>query len=76
MNDRSEGKETWSNPVCGQCLRVRYPVTGATVVVSVSDSCPGCALRSTYALDLSHQAFADLVGGWDRATELGIIPSE
>ena len=37
------------------------------------DSCPGCSLRSGDALDLSHQAFADIVFGWDKAVQLGII---
>jgi hypothetical protein len=37
------------------------------------DACPGCQQRDEWALDLSHQAMSDLVGGWDEAVNLGLI---
>jgi hypothetical protein len=54
--------------VCGRCARLNYQ--GRTTVVQIVDMCPGCP---NMGLDIAHTAFADLVGSYDRATELGII---
>ncbi|KAI9356226.1 RlpA-like double-psi beta-barrel-protein domain-containing protein-containing protein [Zopfochytrium polystomum] len=68
---------SWPSKVCGQCAKVSCknaadcPPNSVTHV-QIVDSCPGCPPTSDGAsLDLSHQAFGDLVGGFDRATSLG-----
>jgi hypothetical protein len=66
-------QSTWPASICGQCVKVSYAPTGKSVVVPIVDACPGCQNRSPWALDISHQAMADLLGSWDKATNLGII---
>ncbi|KAJ3413994.1 hypothetical protein HDV05_007201 [Chytridiales sp. JEL 0842] len=63
---------SWISTVCGQCAHVTYPPTGLTVVVPIVDSCPGCALKSSHSLDLSPQAFADIVGGPAERDRMGL----
>ena len=41
-------------------------------VVQIVDMCPSCQWG---ALDISHQAMADLVGSYERATFLGVLSS-
>ncbi|KAJ3331941.1 hypothetical protein HDU76_001770 [Blyttiomyces sp. JEL0837] len=60
------------NAVCGQCIKVE--ANGNSVVVPIVDSCPGCAKRGPYALDLSHQAIADLSGGEMSEPPLSLSP--
>ncbi|KAJ3118432.1 hypothetical protein HDU96_001599 [Phlyctochytrium bullatum] len=63
--------DLFSFDICGACAYVYKD--GKQVVVPVVDSCPTCNPNS---LDLSHQAFSDLVGGWDEATRIGLMQIE
>ncbi|KAJ3201196.1 hypothetical protein HDU67_001498, partial [Dinochytrium kinnereticum] len=63
----------WPSRVCGQCVRVGCaPGNGAcggrTVTVPILDACPGCGEN---AIDLSFQAFEDIVGGSQAARNIG-----
>ncbi|KAJ3109239.1 hypothetical protein HDU96_007270 [Phlyctochytrium bullatum] len=60
--------DLFSFDLCGACAFVYKD--GKQVVVPIVDSCPTCNPNS---LDLSHQAFADLVGGWNEATRIGLM---
>ncbi|KAJ3088065.1 hypothetical protein HDU96_004248 [Phlyctochytrium bullatum] len=65
----------WPSKVCGQCARVTCGAgnnlcQGRSVIVPIVDSCPGC---EPISLDLSHHAFGELVGSWNKATEIGKI---
>ncbi|KAJ3115583.1 hypothetical protein HDU96_000407 [Phlyctochytrium bullatum] len=63
----------WPSNVCGQCVSVGCVdgddrCGGRTVIVPIVDSCPGCEATG---VDLSHQAFAELVGSGEEATRIG-----
>ncbi|KAJ3037044.1 hypothetical protein HDV00_002112 [Rhizophlyctis rosea] len=57
--------------VCGQCLTLSYPPLNTTTTVQIVDQCPGC--QGLYGVDISHTAFAELVGGWDEAFWIGVL---
>jgi expansin (peptidoglycan-binding protein) len=54
--------------VCGQCVQLIYQQK--STIVQIVDMCPSCSFGS---LDVSHAAFADLVGSYDQATFLGVL---
>ena len=54
--------------VCNRCVQLNYK--GRTTIVQIVDKCPVCPVNS---LDISHAAFADLVGSYDLATRIGVI---
>ena len=53
---------------CGKCAKINYQ--GRSTTVQVVDFCPSCAKGG---LDISHASMGDLVGSYDRATELGVL---
>ncbi|KAJ3301269.1 hypothetical protein HDU76_005792 [Blyttiomyces sp. JEL0837] len=63
FNSYSPDGDSYKNPICGQCAKVRAS-NGNEVYVPIIDACPGCGERGPYDLDLSHQAIADLMGDW------------
>jgi expansin (peptidoglycan-binding protein) len=60
--------ELGSKTVCGTCVQLNYK--GNSTRVQIVDMCPGCPRGG---IDISHAAFADLVGSYDRATQLGVL---
>ncbi|KAJ3118277.1 hypothetical protein HDU96_002713 [Phlyctochytrium bullatum] len=69
FNKYSPGGNSYGNSLCGQCAHVTKD--GRSVVVPIVDACPGCDNYGPYSLDLSLAAFGDLVGGQDRARQIG-----
>ncbi|RKO90184.1 hypothetical protein BDK51DRAFT_31273 [Blyttiomyces helicus] len=74
-----------ASAVCGTCVNITHPKTHASTVVQIVDQCPGCSL---HGIDVSHQAFAELMGGrvpapltnqtwdpaaWADAVDVGIV---
>jgi hypothetical protein len=56
---------------CGLCAKITRG--DACVVVPIVDSCPTCAGSGQSGIDVSLQAFSDLVGGESQARHLGIV---
>lgn len=54
------------NGACGYCAKITYG--GTCVVAPIVDKCPGCA----EGLDVSLHVFGQLVGGVDRAKQMGV----
>lgn len=53
---------------CRQCVLIEYE--NRFIVVQAVDECPTC---TDNGLDIAHQAMGDLLGSYDRATEVGMF---
>lgn len=62
--------QQYSQKVCGQCVEITNPANGKSTVSYITDECPTCSYGD---LDLSIEAFADLVGSTAKARDLGIL---
>jgi hypothetical protein len=60
----------YAKGACGECAKVTY--AGKCVVVPIVDLCPTCG-GGRSGIDVSLQAFGDLVGGTGNARNLGLI---
>ena len=58
-----------NNPLCGQCIKVTNPNNGNSIVLQIADRCPSC--MGIGGIDISFNAFGELVGGTAAAANIG-----